>query len=317
MNRAIDADSPRVAVLIPCYNEAPTISKVVADFRTVLPKAEIYVFDNNSSDGTADKALAAGAHVFKEKRQGKGFVVGSMLVKVDADFYIMVDGDDTYPPESAPELLDTLFRQEADMVVGQRLAVHSEGSFRRFHIFGNKLVQKVINLIFSAKLVDVMSGYRAFTREVAENLPVVASGFDVETEMTLQLLYRKFVIKEIPIPYGERPEGSTSKLRTFRDGILVLLKILGIFKAYKPLTFFGGLAIVAMLVGLALGSVVVYEYVQYRYIYSVPKAILAASCVLLSATLVTVGVTLHTLNFRIMEMTNVLSKQILRRTKGW
>jgi glycosyltransferase involved in cell wall biosynthesis len=302
----------RTAVLIPCFNEAVTIEKVVSDFRAALPKAEIYVFDNNSSDDTAARARAAGATVIREKRRGKGFVVSSMLMQVDADYYIMVDGDNTYPAENASQLLAPLLDGDADMVVGQRLSEHTQESFRRFHLFGNLLVRKVINTVFSANLVDVMSGYRAFTREVAENLPVVASGFDIETEMTLQLLYRNFVIQEIPVPYRERPEGSASKLRTFRDGTLVLLKILGIFKAYKPLTFFGGLAILAALAAVVIGSVVVYEYVQYRYIYSMLNAILAVSCTLLSATLATVGVTLHTVNYRILEMTHVLSKQILR-----
>lgn len=310
MNSASSSSS--IAVLIPCYNEAPTIGKVVRDFRQLLPQATIYVFDNNSSDDTAREAQAAGAVVLKEKRQGKGFVIASMLQKVDAAYYILVDGDDTYPADKAMDLLTPLFRQEADMVVGQRLSIFAENSFRPLHFFGNKLVRNIINTIFSAQTTDILSGYRAFTRELAENLPVVASGFDVETEMTLQLLYRHFVIREIPIGYRSRPKGSVSKLRTFRDGIRILIKILVIFKAYKPMTFFGVLAIVAFLIGLFFGSFVIFEYVMYRYIYSVPKAILAASCSMLGFILASIGVTLHTINFRILEMTNVLSKQISR-----
>ncbi len=312
MTASIESESARIAVVIPCYNEATTIGTVVRDFRRALPGAAVFVFDNNSTDGTAAEAERAGAQVVREKRQGKGAVIASALTTVDADYYLLVDGDDTYPADRAPDLLRPLLGQEADMVVGQRLAEHAEGSFRRFHVLGNRLVGRSINLIFSAGLSDVMSGYRAFTREVAENLPVVASGFDVETEMTLQLLYRRFVIKEVPVPYRPRPAGSDSKLRTFRDGALVLLKILGIFKAYKPLTFFGGLGILAMLASFAIGSVVVYEYVQYRYIYSVPKAILAASGMVLGTMLAIVGVILHTVNFRILEMNNVLSKQLSR-----
>jgi glycosyltransferase involved in cell wall biosynthesis len=301
-----------IAVLIPCYNEAPTIGKVVRDFKKVLPQATVYVFDNNSSDGTEHEALAAGAVVLKEKRQGKGFVIASMLQKVEAEYYILVDGDDTYPAEKAMDLLTPLFRQEADMVVGQRLSVYAEKSFRPLHFFGNKLVRNIINTIFSAQTTDILSGYRAFTRELAENLPVVASGFDVETEMTLQLLYRRFLIREIPVAYRPRPKGSVSKLRTFHDGIRILIKILGIFKAYKPMTFFGVFAIVAFLIGSFFGSFVLYEYVLYRKIYSVPEALLSASCIVLGFILASIGVTLHTINFRILEMTNVLSKQIGR-----
>ena len=303
----------RVAVLIPCYNEARTIAKVVRDCRRALPDATVHVFDNASTDATAAEARGAGAVVTREKRRGKGYVIATMLATVEADYYLMVDGDDTYPTDRAADLLQPLLEGRADMVVGQRLSVHTDDAFRPMHVFGNKLVRNLINAIFSADLVDIMSGYRAFTREVALHLPVVASGFDVETEMTLQLLYRRFVIHEIPVAYGARPAGSVSKLRTVRDGIRVLLKILGIFKAYKPLTFFGGLAIVAMLAGLACGAVVIYEYFAFHYIYRVPTAILAASCVLLSFLLASVGVTIHTLNYRILEMTTVLSKQIARQ----
>jgi hypothetical protein len=228
---------------------------------------------------------------------------------VDADYYVMVDGDHTYPAEAAPLLLEPLLREQADMVVGQRLATYAEGSFRPLHVFGNRLVRWSINTIFSVKLTDIMSGYRAFTREVAATVPVVASGFDVETEMTLQVLYRRFVLQEVPVAYRARPEGSFSKLRTINDGALVLLKILGVFKAYKPLTFFGSLAIVTAVVGLIIGYFPVKEYVTERYVYSVPKAVLAASMMVLATLLVAMGVLLHTLNFRILEMTNILVRQ--------
>lgn len=306
--------SPReprtIAVLIACYNEGPTIEKVVREFRHALPEATVYVFDNNSTDGSAALAAAAGAVVVPEKRQGKGHVVASMLTRVRADYYLMVDGDDTYPADRARDMLQPVVEGRADMVVGQRLSTYSDGSFRPFHVFGNRLVRDLINLSFGSRLTDILSGYRAFTREVALQLPVVASGFDVETEMTLQLLFRRFVIVEVPIAYGERPAGSFSKLRTFRDGFRVIVKILGIFKAYKPLTFFGGLGLAAFVLGVAAGTVVVVQYVLYRYVYSVPLAVLAASCMVLSIVLVAIGVMLHTLNFRILEMTNVLSKQI-------
>ncbi len=306
------ADQPaaRIAVLLPCYNEAPTIAKVVRDFRAALPEAAIYVYDNNSTDDTARIAREAGAQVRFEKRQGKGYVIATMLAEVEADYYLMADGDDTYPADSARDLLRPVFEGRADMVVGQRLATYEDASFRPLHLWGNRLVRDLINLIFSAKLKDILSGYRAFTREVALQLPVVASGFDVETEMTLQLLFRRMVIHEIPIAYGVRPAGSVSKLRTYSDGLRVLMKILGIFKAYKPMTFFGGLGLISLAVGLACGGVVLREVLTTGHIDSVPLAMLSASTVVLSFLLASVGVTLHTLNFRMLEMTHVLSKQI-------
>ncbi len=304
-----------VAVVIPCFNEAPTIGKVVHDFRCVLPNAIVYVFDNNSTDETAARALAAGACLRHEKRQGKGFVIANMLATIDADYYVMVDGDDTYPAEKAHDLLLPLFADTADMVVGQRLSEHSTASFPPLHVFGNKLIRNVINLIFGSALVDVMSGYRAFTRTVADHLPVVASGFDVETEMTLQLLYRGFIVKEVPVAYRERPLGSSSKLRTFHDGILVLLKILGIFKAYKPLTFFGGMGLLAFLTAAVPGTSAIGEYLRDGRLTSFVGALMTVGLLLAGFMLATIGVTLHTVNFRIFEMTNVLSKQILRAAR--
>lgn len=300
----------KIAVLLPCYNEALTIAKVIRDFRAALPDAAIYVFDNNSTDDTARIAREAGAEVRSEKRQGKGYVIATMLAEVEADYYVMADGDDTYPADRARDLLQPVLDGRADMVVGQRLATFQDASFRPMHLWGNRLVRDLINLIFSAKLVDILSGYRAFTREVALQLPVVASGFDVETEMTLQLLFRRMVIHEIPIAYGVRPEGSVSKLRTYSDGIRVLMKILGIFKAYKPMTFFGGLGLLSLAVGFTTGGFVLHEYLTRGRIDSVPLAVLSASTVVLSFLLASVGVTLHTLNFRMLEMTHVLSKQI-------
>jgi glycosyltransferase involved in cell wall biosynthesis len=300
----------RIAVVIPCYNEELTVAKVVRDFRQALPQAEIYVFDNNSSDRTAAEARAAGAMVIREKRKGKGFVVAAMMVKVDADYYLMVDGDDTYPAEQAMDLLKPLLNQEADMVVGQRLAHFTDRAFRPLHVGGNKLVRNLINLIFSANVADVMSGYRAFTRELAESIPVIASGFEVETELTLQVLAARFVIKEVPIPYRERPSGSASKLRTFRDGIRVLLKIFGIAKAYKPMTFFGGLGLLTILFGLLPGTQLVVEYLRSRSISSAGHVVWCTACLTVGMILFSIGVTLHTVNFRFQEIASSLAKQI-------
>jgi glycosyltransferase involved in cell wall biosynthesis len=308
----LTSSSTSIAVVIPCYNEALTIEKVVSDFRRVLPSASIVVFDNNSTDDSAALAEHAGAVVVREKRQGKGSVVSAILNTVDADYYVMVDGDDTYPADAVFGLLAPIMRGEADMVTGQRLSTFAEHSFRPLHVVGNKLVRTLVNLSFGVHLRDIMSGYRAFTREVAEHVPVVASGFDVETEMTLQLLYRRFVIREIPIAYRARRAGSVSKLNTVKDGTRVLAKIGSVLQAYKPLTFFGSVAIILCVVGLFIGHFVIREYIDYRYIFSVPKAILAAGLMVLAFLSASLGLLLHTINFRILEMTRVLSKQINR-----
>jgi len=201
-----------VAVLIPCYNEEVTIKKVINDFQQQLPMAAIYVYDNNSSDNTSDIARAEGAIVVREKRQGKGFVVASMFEDIDADVYVLVDGDDTYPADSVHELTLPIIEERADMVVGTRLTAFSDKSFRPFHIFGNRLVVKLVNMIFKSKLTDIMSGYRAFNMDFIRKIPIISRGFEVETQMTLQALYYDFVIIEVPVSYRERPEGSYSKL---------------------------------------------------------------------------------------------------------
>jgi glycosyltransferase involved in cell wall biosynthesis len=299
-----------IAVLIPCYNEATTIGKVVGDFQRELPGATIYVFDNNSTDDSGNLARNAGAVVIREKRQGKGYVVSAMLKKVTADYYVMVDGDDTYPAEEVHRLLEPLYKEDADMVVGQRLSVFEQGAFRPMHQFGNRLVCSLVNSIFSSRLNDPMSGYRAFTNEVARVLPVTARGFDVETEMTLQLLHLNFVIHEIEIAYRARPEGSTSKLQTFRDGAWVLLKVLGILRSYKPLTLFGGLGLVCAIFSVGIGIFPVLEYIQDRYVYSVPKAVLAVGMMMLAINLTSLGLLLNAVNFRLMEMMSLLTRQV-------
>ncbi len=301
----------RIAVLVPCYNESATISKVVADFRRELPEATVYVFDNNSTDGTGDLAQAAGAVVVKEKRQGKGFVVAAMLEKVDADYYVMVDGDDTYPAERVRDVLSPVLTGKADMVVGRRKAENEAAAYRRFHVFGNWLVRTMINLIFRAKLTDIMSGYRAFTREVARSLPIMAYGFDIETEMTVQCLYRKWVLHEVPIAYRERPEGSVSKLSTFRDGFRVIFRILSLFRSYKPLTFFGGMGIAFMALSLGSGAWVLFGEAgadsTRRTLFIVATFTLLA----MSLIAASIGVIVQLINFRFLELDSVL-----RRSRG-
>ncbi len=216
------SQKPKIAVVIPCFNEVTTIAKGIRDFKFELPDAKIIVFDNNSTDGSGATARKAGAEVIHEKRQGKGFVVSAILQKVRADLYVMVDGDDTYPAESVHSLIALVRDGLADMAVGQRLSDFTNTAFRPMHYRGNQVICSFINIIFSSSLKDPMSGYRVFNRSVALEIPIVAAGFDVETEMTLQMLYRHFKIVEVEIPYRARPAGSTSKLHTFRDGARVL-----------------------------------------------------------------------------------------------
>ena len=268
-----------IAVLIPCYNEALTIGKVVDDFKVALPEATIYVYDNNSSDGTADIAREHGAVVRHEPRQGKGNVVRQMLRDIDADYYIMVDGDDTYPAEAAPQLLQPLLDDEADHVVGDRLSNGTYGNEndRKFHGFGNNLVRWLIKVLYGYEFDDVMTGYRAFTREFAQTLPVLSPGFELETELSIHAVDKRWRIVQVPVIYRDRPEGSESKLNTFSDGVKVLIMIFSLFKDYKPLGFFTLLAAISIIIGFCLGIPVIAEYVQTGLVPRLPTAILAVA----------------------------------------
>lgn len=269
--------SGKVAVLIPCYNEAVTIGKVVDDFRRVLPEADIYVYDNNSSDDTARIAAEHGAIVRHEPRQGKGSVVRQMFRDIEADYFIMVDGDDTYPAEAAPDLLLPLMRDEADMTVGDRLSNGSYGeeNDRAFHGFGNNLVRWLIKVIYGYSFDDVMTGYRAFNRVFVKSMPVVSEGFQIETEISIHAVDKRWRVVDVPIEYRDRPEGSYSKLSTFGDGAKVLKAITSLFKDYKPLQFFSIVATVFFLLGLVAGLPVIFEFFGTGYIEKLPSAILA------------------------------------------
>jgi len=302
-------DNPKIAVLIPCYQEEKTIAKVVRDFLNVLPTAEIYVYDNNSTDKTAELAQASGAIVVREKRQGKGFVVISMFEQIDADAYIMVDGDDTYDPSYATKLLEPILKDEADMTVGCRLSRYDNKSFRNFHIFGNQFICFIINKMFGSNITDIFSGYRAFGRNAVKTIPLTCAGFDVETEMTLQALQRGFVIKEFSTPYGVRPEGSFSKLSTLKDGTKVLVKLFKMLQSYKPLTFFGIFGLLFFVSSLLVGSVPIYEYIVDQNVLSVPKSILAASLMVISVLSGCLGVILNSINLRTMEMEQLIIKR--------
>jgi glycosyltransferase involved in cell wall biosynthesis len=293
----------RVAVVIPCYNEEPTIGKVIDDFRLALPNAQVYVFDNNSTDRSAQVAHERQAQVIRVRMQGKGYVVASIFQYVDADYYVMVDGDDTYPAEDVDRLMAPLLRDEADMVVGSRLKSCRDTSFRRFHVLGNRLVCGLINAIFRMDLSDVMSGYRAFNRDVISFLPIAAEGFEVETQMTALLLYYRFRIVETELTdYRPRPRGSASKLRTFQDGAKVLLEILNVLKAYKPLTFFGSSGLLMLFSALGLGFAVAQGLPQARVVTSVALSVVSSACALLAVYLIGIGVTIHTFNYRLKEL---------------
>lgn len=309
------APNPSIAIVIPCYQEALTIGKVVADFRKELPSARIYVYDNNCTDGTAEIAAKAGAIVRREKRQGKGYVVAAMFEQIDEDILVMVDGDDTYEASHVHKLLEPILRGDADMTAATRLTTHGENSFRPLHVAGNQMVCGIINWMFKSKVSDIFSGYRAFTRESVRQIPITARGFDVETELTLQALYRGMVIQEMPAPYRSRPEGSFSKLNTFSDGFRVLLKLFLILKSYKPLTFFGGISLILLLLGLAVGSLPVYDYVTdpQHYVHRVPSAILAAALVMLSFFSLGLGLILNSVNLRLLELEKLLVKGGNRR----
>lgn len=300
--------SPSIAVLIPCYQEELTIGKVVSDFKRVLPDAVIYVYDNNSTDRTAEEAKKAGAIVRREKRQGKGYVVSSMFEQVDADILIMVDGDDTYDAEAAPALIAPLLSGDADMTVGTRLKTYGAHSFRPFHVFGNKMVCAVINRIFGANISDIFSGYRGFTRQTALLIPVTTRGFDVETELMLQALYRGFIVTEISTKYSVRPEGSFSKLNTVSDGFRIILRMFLIIKSYKPLTFFGSIGIVLLLLGFLSGAQPVYEFATEHYVHTLPRAVLAASLVLLAFLTFGLGLMLNSTNLRMLELERLMVK---------
>ncbi|MBP1598074.1 MAG: glycosyl transferase family 2 [Acidobacteria bacterium] len=301
---------PEIAVLIPCHNEEVTIGKVIEDFRAQLPDATVYVFDNCSTDRTAAVAREHGVRIITEPRRGKGYVVDSMFDRVKADLYVLVDGDDTYSAGHVHELLEPVRTGSADMAVGARLAEFADKSFRPLHVFGNRLVVGLINRIFHTRLTDIMSGYRAFHRRVVQRIPVVSSGFEVETEMTIQMLYYRLKIIEIPLPYRSRPGGSVSKLRTLPDGLRVLWKIFSLFRNFKPLTFFGGIGLFVFLLGISAGIPPIYGFIEsgYTEVRRFPLAILATGLVLLSAILVLLGLILHAVNWRIKELHNVLTR---------
>ena len=266
----------RIAVLIPCYNESKTIEKVIKDYKKELPEADIYVYDNNSSDGTDQIARNAGAIVRYERKQGKGNVIRSMFRDIEADAYLMIDGDDTYPAEYAREMVDEVLNHQVDMVIGDRLsATYFTENKRPFHNFGNKLVRSLINRIFHNNIRDIMTGYRAFSYQFVKSFPVLSKGFEIETEMTIHSLDKNFLLKEIPVQYRDRPEGSESKLNTYSDGIKVLLTIFNLFREYKPMFFFNIFFFICEVVGLAMFGIVLNEYFLTGLVTKMPTLVVS------------------------------------------
>ena len=284
----------KIAVLIPCYNESMTIDKVVRDYRAALPEADIYVYDNNSTDGTDEIARNAGAIVRYEYRQGKGNVIRTMFREIDADCYLMIDGDDTYPAENAREMCNLVLEKGVDMVIGDRLSsTYFEENKRPFHNVGNKSVRFLINKIFKSNVQDIMTGYRAFSRLFVKNFPVLSKGFEIETEMTIHSLDKNFLLREIPVEYRDRPAGSVSKLNTVSDGIKVLMTIFRLFSEYRPLKFFSILATVMAALGIGFMIPVLVEYFQTGLVSRFPTLFVCVGSLIISASLYACGIILH------------------------
>ncbi|MGN0261992.1 MAG: glycosyltransferase family 2 protein [Eggerthellaceae bacterium] len=286
----------KIAVLIPCYNEEVTIGKVVDDFFEALPQATVYVYDNNSSDATAQIAAEHGATVVRETRQGKGNVVRQMFREIEADYYIMVDGDDTYPAEKAVDLIMPLVEGRADMTVGDRLSNGSYGeeNDRAFHGFGNNLVRWLIKAIYGYSFYDVMTGYRAFNKIFVKTMPVMSPGFEIETELSIHAVDKRWRIEDVPIDYRDRPEGSESKLNTFSDGMKVLKCICSLFKDYRPMALFGWLSLIFVVLGLIAGVPVIAEFGATGMVPRLPTALLAVALVLCGLLAFTAGLILDT-----------------------
>ena len=266
----------KIAVLIPCYNEAATIEKVVRDFRAALPEAVVYVYDNNSTDGTGDLARAAGAVVRRERRQGKGNVIRTMFRDIEAQCYVIVDGDDTYPAESAREMADAVLLEGADMVVGDRLSsTYFTQNKRPFHNAGNVLVRRLVNQFFRGNIVDIMTGYRAFSRLFVKSFPVLSKGFEIETEMSIHALDKNLRLVNVPVDYRDRPAGSQSKLNTYSDGARVLMTIFRLVKDYKPLAFFSVVSLALIVAAAVLFVPVFLEYLATGLVARFPTLIVA------------------------------------------
>ena len=306
-------DEKKIAVLIPCYNEALTVAKVVKDYKKALPNADIYVYDNNSTDGTDEIARRAGAIVRYEYRQGKGNVIRSMFKDIDADCYLMIDGDDTYPSENAKEMCQYVLDGKADMVIGDRLSsTYFTENKRAFHNFGNKLVRSLINHLFKSNIRDIMTGYRAFSYDFVKTFPVLSKGFEIENEMTIHAVYNNFKLVEIPVSYRDRPEGSVSKLNTYSDGVKVLMTIARLFKEYKPTIFFSFVGTVLLILSLIFGIPVFTEFFKTGLVPRFPTLIFALILLIISILMYITGIILEVVakkNKQIFELFLIRTKR--------
>ena len=286
----------KIAVLLPCYNESKTIAKVVGDFRRVLPEATIYVYDNNSTDGTAEIAEKAGAVVRHEYQQGKGNVIRRMFREIDAECYIMADGDDTYPPDEADKMVDMVLNRQADMVVGDRLSsTYFTENKRPFHNFGNSLVRKSINLLFKNDIKDIMTGYRAFSYEFVKTFPVLSKGFEIETEMSIHAIDKNMAVENFVIEYRDRPEGSESKLNPYSDGMKVLRTIFRLYRTYRPFKFFGLWALLLALISVGFFIPVLSTYFKTGLVPNFPTLIVCCFTLLAAIQSLFAGLMLQTM----------------------
>lgn len=284
----------KVAVLIPCFNEHMTIKKVINDYKKALPEATIYVYDNNSTDGTDKIAKEAGAVVRYEYRQGKGNVIRQMFRDIDADCYLMIDGDDTYPAESAREMVNLVLNKGVDMVIGDRLSsTYFQENKRPFHNVGNRMVRFLINKLFKNNIKDIMTGYRAFSKLFVKSFPVLSKGFEIETEMTIHALDKNFLLEEIPVDYRDRPQGSESKLSTVSDGVKVLKTIGTLFKEYRPFAFFSCVAVVLWLLALVFFVPVFVDFLQTGEVLRFPTLIVSGITALIGTLLWVCGILLE------------------------
>lgn len=310
----------QIAVLIPCYNESKTIDKVVTDFKRVLPEAVIYVYDNNSKDGTDEIARKAGAVVRYEYQQGKGNVIRRMFRDVDAACYIMVDGDDTYPAEAAREMADKVLKRHADMVVGDRLSsTYFEENKRPFHNFGNSIVRSSINRLFHTNIKDIMTGYRAFSYQFVKTFPVLSKGFEIETEMSIHASDKNMYVENVVIDYRDRPEGSESKLNTYSDGIKVIMTIARLFQTYKPLAFFSIIGLILFALGIGFMIPVFGAFLRTGAVAKLPTLIVSGFAVIAAVISFFSGLILQTIarkNRQDFEMQLVRTKDQYESIRG-
>lgn len=304
----------KIAVLIPCYNESKTIEKVVKDYKRVLKDADIYVYDNNSTDGTDELAKKAGAIVKYEYRQGKGNVIRSMFRDIDASCYLMVDGDDTYPAEDAKKMCDLVLEKRADMVIGDRLSsTYFKENKRPFHNFGNRIVRWLINKLFKNNIKDIMTGYRAFSYEFVKTFPVLSKGFEIETEMTIHAVDKNFNLVEMPVTYRDRPSGSVSKLNTYKDGVKVLKTIATLFKEYRPAFFFNIISAILLIISLFMVTPVFMEYFKTGLVPRFPTLIVGGVILTVSLLLWICGIILQVIVKKHKQLYELILNQMVMK----